>query len=328
MLKEEEVFFIIDPQQDITSLKKLIRVTNIGVEAAMHMYHDHRRDPKAYELLLLRMENVVYRISAVMTHYEMLVEGLKKRSVIDLKADPFEGHYSMHPTVYAYSCELSSMVDSIFFHLYSAFDYIGHFISYIFLDNKTKTLDWDSLAKTAWGKWKDSYQTSVAIQKIDAKLRKKLDDYRSELIHRNRDLHMIGAMRQEDSGFLNLKFLASEDTMKHFRKLFPGHEDIVPAYKKEAKYTLDLLCSVVFYETLHLTNALVTCLRFDLLEHSTFRENVEHPKTGAKHPYDIKMDTQEIFPCSEKIWIDYQNKYETLRVELNERWKNLLPNKG
>jgi hypothetical protein len=321
MLKEEEVFFITNPQQDITSLRELIRVTNIGVEAIMHMYNDHRRDPKVYELLLLRTENVVYRISAVMTQYELLMEGLKKRSVIDLKDDPFDGPYTMHPKVYAYSCELSSMADSIFFHLCSAFDYVGHFISYIFLDNKTKTLDWDSLAKTAWGKWKDTYKTSLAIQKVDTKLRKRLDDYRSELIHRSRDIHMIGAMRHEGSDVLNLKFFASDDTMRHFRKLFPGHEDIVPAYKKQARYTLDLLCSAVLYETLHLTNALVTCLRFDLLAHSTFRKNIQYPKTDAPHPYDVKMDTEEIFPCSEKIWSEYQNPHETLLVKLNGRWK-------
>jgi len=312
---------MIDPQQDITSLRELVRVTNMGVEAIMHMYNDHRRDPKVYDLLLLRMENVAYRISAVMTQFEMLMEGLKSRSVIDLKNDPFDGPNSMHPKVYAYSCELSSMADSVFFHLCSAFDYLGHFISYIFLDNKTKTLDWDSLAKTAWGKWKDIYQTSLAIQRVDAKLRKRLDDYRSDLIHRNRDRHMIGEIRQEDSGILNLHFFASNDTMRHFRKLFPGHQDIVPSYKKEAKYTLDLLCSAVIYETLHLTNTVITCLRFDLLTDSTFKENVKDPKTDAPHLYDVNMETQEIFPCSEKIWADYQNQHETLLVKLNERWK-------
>lgn len=322
MFTEEEVFLMIAPQKDITSLRELIGITNIGLEAILHMYSDHRRDPKVYELLLLRMENVIYRISAVMTQFEILIEGLKTRSVIDLKKDPYDGPHAMHPKIYAYTCELSSMADSIFFHLCSAFDYLGHFISYIFLDNKTKTLDWDSLAKTAWGKWKDTYDTSLAIQKIDAKLRKKLDDYRSELIHRNRDRHIIGTIKQEDSSVLSLKFFASDDTTRHFRKLFPGHEDIVPAYKKEAKFSIDLLCSAVIYETLHLTNVLITCLRFDLLKDATFEENIKYPRTNAPHPYHLNVDTQEIFPCSEKIWVDYQNQHEVLLVKLNERWKS------
>jgi len=233
----------------------------------------------------------------------------------------------MHPTVYKYSCELSSMVDNIFFHLCSAFDYMGHFVSYILTEGKDKTKDWDSMANTARGKWKDSYQTSPLVRQIDAMLRKKLDEYRSELIHRSRDNHMVGAYSEPGTDLMHLKYTASEVTMKKFKKLLPGYEDVVPTYREGAKYTLDFLCSMVFHQSLHYINAVFFGLRADLINGSTFGENLENPKTDSPHPYSRDHRRNAIFPKSEHIWADYQRQYDAFLVELNKRWDRPKPDK-
>jgi len=325
MAETHEYFGLLDREQDIETLKELITITSIGVQAVSQMYDDHRRDTKVRERLFFMQENVVYRISAVMTQYELLIDGIKRKAVLDLKIDPFCGPFEMHPTVYKYSCELSSMVDNVFFHLCSAFDYTGHFVSYILTEGKEKTKDWDSLANTARGKWKDAYQTSLLLRQIDANLRKKLDEYRSELIHRNRDNHMVGAYKEAGTELMHLKYTASQDTMKKFRKLMPGYKTVVPAYREEAKYTMDFLCSMIFYQSLHYINALFLGLRADLINDSKFRENIESPKMDSPHPFSEDHKTGAIFPNSEYIWAEYQDQYNSFLLELNSRWAKAKP---
>lgn len=325
MAEEHEYFGLLNRKQDVETLRKLIAITNIGVQAVAQMYDDHRSDTKVQERLFLMQENVVYRISAVMTQYELLIDGIKSKAVLDLKIDPFSGPFEMHPTVYKYSCELSSMVDNVFFHLCSAFDYMGHFISYILTEGKEKTKDWDSMAKTARGRWKDTYQTSLLVQQIDARFRKKLDEYRSELIHRRSDDHMVGAYREPGTELMHLKYTASQDTMRHFRKLLPGYEEVVPAYREEAKYTMDFLCSMVFHQSLHDINHVFFALRADLINESTFRENTENPKTDGPRRYFKDPKNGAIFPNSEHIWADYQGQYDAFRLELHDRWEKPRP---
>lgn len=97
--------------------------------------------------------------------------------------------------------------------------------------------------------------------------------------------------------------------MKRFRKLLPGLEGVMPGYQKDAKHTLDFLCSIVIYHGLHYVNAIFKCLRADFWEHSTFKENLENPKLSTEHPYDVHLRTLGKSPRSEKIWSAYQKQH-------------------
>lgn len=327
MSKEMEFFGLLDRQKDKETLTEMIRITNIGIEAVTKMYDDHRRDTMVQERLFLMQENVVYRLFAVLTQYEILVDGIKKRAYLDDSLNPFPGPKEMHPTIYKYSCELGSMVDSVFFHLCSSFDYLGHYVSYILNEGKGKTTDWHSTANIARAKWKESSNVGRLIDLIDAQLLKKLEEHRSKLIHRSRDSYMVGSFREPDTNLLRLTFASSDDTMKRFRKLLPGLEGVVPGYQKEAKYTLDFLCSMVIYQSFHYVNHIFKCLRADLWNDSTFKENLENPKLSTEHPYEVQLRMLGKTPRSEKIWSDYHKQHEVFIEALNKRWDNLKPGK-
>lgn len=186
-----------------------------------------------------------------------------------------------------YSNELSSIVDSIFFHLCSVFDYLGHLISYMFEQNKDKTLDWGSLAKKARAGYKDNLRSAQGIDEIDKIIRIKLEWHRSQLIHKKRDNRSVGITIDEKANRLVLTFAASPDTMKQFK-------NIVQGYNSELEYTLDCLPSAVFYQTLRSINYLLDFLKIDLLSQSTLN-------------HTLKVQSVMIFNAY-GIWSDYKNK--------------------
>jgi hypothetical protein len=237
-----------DQKGDIKNIAEFIQITNIGIEAITYIYDDHRLDRNTSTRMFPLQENLIYRIFAVFHQYELLVEAMNNKSVIDLNTDPYDGDFESHPTIYRYSYELSSIVDSIFFHLCSVYDYLGHFISYMFEANKDKTLDWGSLAnKARSAAYQDKLKSADGIREIDNTIRIKLEWYRSQLIHRKRDLRFIGITKNPKANHISLIFSASPETMKYFKSMIQG-------YNSESKYTLDCLPSAVFYHTLRSIN--------------------------------------------------------------------------
>ncbi len=300
-----------DKKQDIETISEFIRVTTIGIEAITQTYEDHRLFKNTSTRLFFLQENLIYRIYAVLHQYEFLVDGLDTKSAIDLNAEPFDGNWEMHPTIYRYSNQLSSIVDSIFFNLNSAFDYLGHYISYMFEKNKDRTLDWGKLAKTARASYKNNLKIADAIQDVDVKIRIKLDNYRSELIHRNRDLRHTGITKIDKSNQLLLTFAASADAMKHFK-------NIIPEYDNESNYTLELLPSLVIYHCLRSINYLIDYLKIDLISGSTFEENVKNPKNNEL-PYVLHPVTKKPHPKSEFIWSEYKQQLNDFYLDFEQR---------
>lgn len=306
-------FHIPDQKQDVETIAEFIKITNIGVEAITQIYDDHRLDKNTSTKMFFLQENLIYRIFAVFHQYELLIEGLNSKSLVDLNSDPYEGNLQSHPTIYRYNNELSSIVDSIFFHLCSVFDYFGHFISYMFEKNKDNTLDWGSLAKKARAAYKETLKSADGIREVDNKIRINLEWHRSQLIHRKRDLRRIGITKNEESNQLFLTFATSPETMKQFK-------NIVPGYDKESNYTLDFLPSLVIYQSLQSINDLLDFLKDDLISESTFEENIKNPKS-TDLPYRLHPVTNKPYPKSEVIWSDYKRKLNKFYLDF-ERRKN------
>jgi len=311
MSNTDTFIHILDKKQDVETIAELVKITNIGIEAITQIYDNHRLDKHTATRMFFLQENLIYRIFGAFHQYELLIEGLNNKSVIDLNSDPYHGNLQSHPTIYRYNNELSSIVDSIFFNLCSVFDYLGHFISYMFEKNKDQTFDWGSLANKARAAYKEVLKSAEGIREVDLKIRIKLEWHRSQLIHRKRDLRYIGITKNPKSNQLSLIFSASPETMKHFR-------NIVPGYDSESKYTLDCLPSAVFYQTLQSINYLLDFLRIDLLSQSTFEENVKNPKRNEL-PYVVDPGSNKTFPKSEVIWSDYKRYLNEFYVNFEKR---------
>lgn len=299
-----------DQKRDLETILKLIHITNIGVEAITHIYDDHRTDKDTFTKMFVLQENLIYRIFAAFHQYELLIAGLNSKSIIDLDTDPYNGDLQSHPTIYKYNNELSSIVDSVFFHLCSIFDYLGHFISYMFEKNKDHTLDWGSIAKKARAAYKEVLKSAERIDEVDKKIRIKLEWHRSQLIHKKRDLRSVGITKSQNR--ISLIFAASPETMKHFKSILPG-------YDSESKYTMDCLPSAVFYQTLQSINYLLDFLKIDLISNSTFEENLKSLK-NIDPPYLLHPVTNTPYPKSEVIWSDYKRKLKKFYIDF-ERGK-------
>jgi hypothetical protein len=306
-----------DQKRDMETIAELIHITTIGIEAVTHIYDDHSLDANTFTKMFALQENLVYRIFTSFHQYELLIAGLNSKLVVDLEADPYNGNLKSHPTIYRFSNELSSIVDSIFFHLCSVFDYLAHFISYMFEKNKDNTVDWGSLANKARAAYKKTLKSAEGIDEVDKKIRIRLEWHRSQLIHRKRDLRGVGITKNHDSNQLLLIFAATPETMKRFKNIIPG-------YDSESKYTLDCLPSAVFYQTLQSINYLLDFLRVDLLTQSTFEENVKNPKRNDLS-YVLHPITKKPHPKSEVIWGDYKRKLNQFYYDYEQRQSATKP---
>lgn len=302
-----------DQKRDLETIDELINITTIGLEAITHTYDDPRPDKNTYTKLFVLQENLVYRIFAAFHQYELLIKGMTSKSIVDLKRDPYNGDLQSHPTIYRYSNELSSIVDSIFFHLCSVFDYMGHFISYMFEQNKDKTLDWGALAKKSRDTYRGTLKSADGIREIDNKICIKLEWHRSQLIHRKRDLRGVGITMDHHAQQLSLVFAATPETMKHFKNIIVG-------YDSKFKYTIDCLPSAVFYQTLQAINFLLDYLRVDLLSKSTFGENIKNLKHN-RLPYVVHPVTKQPHPKSEVIWSNYKHRLNQYYLDHEQRKK-------
>lgn len=299
-------------KEDIDNISKFIQVTNAGIEAITNVYDDHTLDQNISTRAFFLQENLIYRIYAAFHQYELLVAGMNSKSVIDLTVDPHIGVDPLHPRAYQFSAELSSIVDSIFFHLCSVFDYFGHYISYMFEKNKDRTFDWSSLAKTARAGYKvRGLKIAEAIQEVEKQTRIPLEKYRGELIHRQRDLRRVGMNRNEEGNYLSLIYASSPETMKLFK-------NFLPKYEPESNYTIDFLPSAVFYRSLESINYLLDYIRLDLIANTKFTENVKNKKR-ADFKYNFDVVRNNYYPQSEQIWIAYKNYHNQYREHLKKR---------
>lgn len=305
-----------DRKGDLKTIAELLRITNVGIETITTVYGDHTFDEDTSSRIFLYQENLIYRIFAVFHQYELLVNGLNDKSVVDLNRDPYNGTLESHPTIYRYSYELSSIVDSIFFHLCSVFDYLGHYISFMFVKNKDKTADWGSLAKKARSGNMDNLKSAACIRKIDSDIRIKLEWHRSQLIHKKQDFHCVGITTNLELNQLSLIFAASGKTIKYFK-------NIIPAYDEQSEYTLDLLPSIILYQTLKSINFLIDFLKADLISHAAFEEHVKN-QVITDSPDMPNLSTKVKYCKSEQIWTDYKRQlskfYHDYELRKNGEW--------
>ncbi len=169
--------------------------------------------------------------------------------------------------------ELSSVFDSIIFHLSSVFDYLSHFLCYICKRNKSDALYWTKLALSVEDKNNEFYKLRIAkiIDDIDREFVGRLYDYRSRLLHNKRDRHQFMTSIELPTFDFDLKILASETAIKHFKII----RETVP----KDDITLVYVSSWLLKKELTTIEKILDGLRDEILKNSVFYENIRKPKS-------------------------------------------------
>jgi len=188
-------------------------------------YYDNSWTQK--EIYELRDE-VTYRLKGVRLQIRIL---LKHQSTINkslnqtYKSEPNKilgSYYPDNPLFDQAEEEISSLFDSVLYHLVSIFDYLGNLTHFIFADkNKQQSHSWNSLTKSVRDKKNPYSQKSFAklIAQIDNDFVNKLYKHRSILIHERGDVFdSRGYTTQKDDIFF-CKFVATNKLKKNFSEL-------------------------------------------------------------------------------------------------------------
>jgi len=305
---EKKLVNIEDREKDYKEITEQIWRTELGVRSICVMYDDHSADKNSKDNIFLLKDNVQYRLFSAAHQYLVFLRelGLSERYLQDLhKNDPklFNAFPMGNPYFDKVELELSSVFDSIIFQLSSVFDYMSHALCYICKTNKSDTLYWTKLASSVRDKNNEFSKLDIAkvIDSMDREFIGKLYDYRSRLLHNKRDQHRFMTTVTLSTFDFNLKILASDTSLKHFKLI----RTTVP----DGDITLTYLSSWLLKESFAFIERLLDALREEILKTSVFYQNVRKPKADNGFMI-ITHDplTNTVKPTSDGLWKQYKDR--------------------
>lgn len=303
-----------DRRKDYDFIQSQTFRAELGIRAIGFMYHDHSDDIKSYENVLRLKDNIEYRLFAASHQYSVFLRELTAAEEYLQILYTKNPHYAVpgtfpfkNPFLDKIETELSSIFDSIIFHLSSVFDYLSHAICYMYFTQKQNTLYWTKLSKKVRGDFKDKFFFCDVLDKIDRRFVGHLYDYRSRLLHNKRDQHkMAGVTNFSNSGIeVNVQILCSEASLKHFSLVTQNAEE-------NKKITLAYLSSWLIRQTFIEIENLLDAIREDLKNNSSFHKNFYRAKPhGDKPGFVVALsEPGSMFakPVSDGLWNQYKRE--------------------
>lgn len=283
--------------------------TDSGLRAILFMYDDHSDNKKSYDNVLKQIYNINYRLFSATYQYFIFLKELRSAETYLKDLYQKNPHYVNafplgNPFFDKVEQELSSVFDNIIFQVSSVFDYLSHIISYFFFKDKSKTIYWTKLAKTARGQNKElSEIVKKIIDEVDRRYVGRLYDYRSRLLHNSRDKHEFAGKTDTKDFDFYLHPFPSEVAVKHFKLLSEG-------FSNNSRITLTYLSSWVIKQTFLEIEAILDVLSVELKKNSHFAENLWNPKRGMEALLIVSRnpETNKAEPVSESMWKEYKGK--------------------
>lgn len=305
---KEEYLDITNRQEDHNFIYDQTWRTELGIRAIAIMYHEHSDDQNSYENIFKLKDNIEYRLFSATHQYLILLKELRNAEIyleeIYLK-DPLnistQRFLFSNPYFDRSELEISSVFDSLIFHITSVYDYFSHALCYMYFKNKQETVDWKKLAGVVRGDLKGKYKFCEKVDLIDRTSFVKLNDYRSRLIHKSRDKHHFSGSLDLMKGKMNVFLFPSEYARKTFKKLSQENQD--------KKFTLAYLASWLFKDCFKNIEEILTSVKDDLETNSNFYQNMKTPKfQNTLILGSINSSNNSFEPISKSLWKEYISK--------------------
>jgi hypothetical protein len=301
----KELLDITDRNADYDDIYNKTFRTEKGLRAISLMYDDHSDDKNSYNNILKLKDNIHYRLfSATHQYLIFLRELITAESQLDeIYKEKIQFHFfpAGNPYFEKSEQELSSIFDSIVFQISSIFDYLSHVICYIVNKNKEDTVYWTKLARMSRAQNSEICKTGIGkvIDDVDRRFVGRLYDYRSRLLHHQRDKHTFVEKDIITNSIIKIKIIPSEVAQKHFKLI---EEDV-----KGQKFTLTYLSSWVLKRTLIEIELILDAIATELKKNSHFRKNLNSPKRDVGYMF-VSLNPNGNFaePVSEGLWKHYK----------------------
>lgn len=196
MKMKKEIKDVDDVNQAFDQLSQKLERLNARF-LALGMDYQHYIDNSLIqkEIYDLR-DNVTYRFFSAQFHVEVLLRHhiqVERRLSGIFQKDPSKITNRVYPSNPIFDCaerEISSLFDSIVYHLVSIFDYLGTLTNYICGQQKIQYIKWTQLTNSARDSNNSLSKKTIAdlILQLDRELVDKLYEHRSYLIHKKADI--------------------------------------------------------------------------------------------------------------------------------------------
>ena len=203
-----------------------------------YAYFSTKRDRRIYS----HRDNILYRLRAMELHSNILLNLLNStnETLTAIYFQPqgaIEAHHHYRTAIH----NINSLLDSVIFHLSSAFDYLSNLIFYISLKEDTNS-KWSNVAKAVrQGKLKGLTFSSL-IDDLDRTFVNQLYGYRSQVIHYKEDCIGSSLSVEFDQENVYAKFSSSTKFNQNFKEL------------RELQKDFDLSISYVLMWLLNINN--------------------------------------------------------------------------
>ncbi len=306
---DESILDILDRKNDFNSINIKVELIEEGLRTICGMYDEHSDDKQSFKNIFRLKDNIYYRLSSASHQYKLLLEEHYRAENYLLKLskeDPNKiyGFILGNPYFQKIEVETSSIFDSIIFHLSSIFDYLSHTICYICKRNKSETVYWTKLVRSAQGKNNEICELKISevLDGIHRKFVSGLYDYRSRLLHYERDSHKFTAIKVQNN--FEVRILSSKFATKHFKT-------IKVEYESYDNFTICFLSSWLIKTTLQNIDAILIALMYEIKSHSSYYLNLRNPKAGSLMLMSYDQKTRSAVALSEKMWADYRKKCDS-----------------
>jgi hypothetical protein len=293
-MKDQEIIDIDDLNHEFDKITSRLRLlSDRFLAVAMDYKHYVDSSFKEDRIYVLR-DNVQYRLTSAKVHLELLLRQhmwIQERMEKGFKKDPSTvtgNYFPINPYIDIYQKEVSSILDSIVYHISSVFDYISTLTNYISGVNKEDTLMWTQLAKSVRDEKNNFSKRKFAstIDSIDRDFVSKLYDHRAFIIHKKADpggYSVTLFLGQTDT--INANFLAGKNLVKNFKELKLLSKEKHPTVKYVAFWMLNVAIDKV------------TDILFALKAEMEFDPKVKTPFMFYLHPV-----TKKTLPVSTGYW--------------------------
>jgi hypothetical protein len=278
---------------DLTDIGKTIKATDDKLQAlregffglAMdYGFHIENTFGGKHRIFELR-DNVIYRFFSSLFHCQLLVREhhFIAESLTNLfNKDPQKilgAVYPKNPHFEYAEKQVSSIFDSIVFHLSSVYDYMSILIHFISIKDRDQTPKWMQICRSARDSKNELSKREVArvIDSVDREFAIKLYDHRSELLHRSADITEHSFQLKLATGKFHCRFICTPQIRKTFKLFGESNKD----------YTVSFFSFWLVNKTAETIAELLIALKKDIEKNSAFPYHTF--KDGSK-PFIMAVD--------------------------------------
>jgi hypothetical protein len=287
-----------DRNKTFQAIAQRLEILNEGFRALYADYMHHIDVKFGKDEIFKMKENIDFRLFSSKFHLELLLRQhftIEKRIQEIYQKDPrkvLNEVYPSHPLFDHCEREVTSIFDSIVFHLASVYDYLSALINFICNKKDKSITKWSQLCKSCRDKgnlYSNKKIATIIVFENDNFI-EKLYKYRSRLIHEKSDVHPISITLSFASGKTRVKFYTNESIIKLFKSLKEksNTHDITISYTSEwlIHKTVDSVVSILF------------ALKDEMESMSTFPNHIgdsdfiilsHNPVTGFAEPVSKQM---------------------------------------